>query len=187
VTSATRSYGNWLPTAARVGAWANVALETERLTRGARRVFIRYEDLLADWRHQLTRLAERLALPQLLPIDPALARDVDEFVDPSLYRNRVGWQELETPLPPGVREVVDAAWTRLQALAGPNADDPAALAALDAARAEYDRLYAEAEALAYTSIRPPRLKPAPAPALYVEVVRRIPVRYRRAIRRALHV
>jgi hypothetical protein len=185
VTSATKSYGDWLPAAARAGAWANVALATEQATRGARRVFIRYDDLLADWRREVTVAGERLELPQLQPIDPALADGVDEFVDPTLHRNRVGWEDLETPVPDGVREVVDAAWVRLQALAGAGADDPAALAALDETRAAYERLYADAEALAHSSLRARRARPAPPPTFYVKVARRIPARYRRMIRRAL--
>jgi hypothetical protein len=184
VTSATKSYGTWLPAAARAGAWANVALETERQTRGGRRVFIRYEDLLADWRRELTRLAERLQLP---PVDPGLAKGVDEFVDPTLHRNRVGWEDLDPPVPEPVREVVDAAWLRLLALAGPGDEDPAALAALDAARTDYQRMYADAEALVHSSIQARRLRQAAPPSLYLEVARRIPARYRKAIRRALRV
>jgi hypothetical protein len=185
VTSATKSYGDFLPAAARAGAWANVALETERATRGAHRVFVRYEDLLADWRREVTRMGERLGLPQLAAIDPGRAAGVDEFVDPTLHRNRVGWEDLESPVPQAVREVVDTAWVRLQGLAGADGEDPAALAALDDSRAAYARLYADAEALVHSSIQSRRLKATPPPALYLQIARRIPVRYRRLIRRAL--
>jgi hypothetical protein len=78
---------------------------------------------------------------------------------------------------------VDEAWLRLQALTGPGADDPAALAALDELHAAYAQLYADAEALVHSSIR--RVKPPPPPALYLQVARRIPARYRRMVRRAL--
>ena len=50
LTSARKSYGTYAPAASRAAAWANVALETELATRGSRRAFIRYDDLLADWR-----------------------------------------------------------------------------------------------------------------------------------------
>lgn len=182
VTSATKSYGTWMPAAGRAGAWANVALETERQTRGGRRVFIRYEDLLADWRREVTRLNERLQLP---PVDPALAQGVDEFVDPTLHRHRVGWEDLDPAVPEPVRAVVDAAWLRLLALT--EADDAAALAALDDARADYRRMYADAEALVHSSFAAQRAPEAAPPTLYVEVARRIPARYRKAIRRALRV
>ena len=56
--------------ASRAAAWLNVTLETERATRGARRAFVRYEDLLgrlggARWRGSATLL------------DLPLLRDVD--------------------------------------------------------------------------------------------------------------
>jgi hypothetical protein len=187
VTSATKSYGEYLPAAARAGAWANVSLETERATRGARRAFVRYEDLLADWRREIVRVGERLALPQLSAPEPSRVGRVDEFVDPTLHRNRVGWDDLEPPVPPRVREVVDTVWQRLQALAGPNGEDPAALAALDASRAAYDELYADAEALVHTSIRAPRFRPPPPPTFYVQLARRVPAPVRKGIRRLLRV
>ena len=188
VTSATKSYGDYLPAAARAGAWANVALETERATRGARRVFARYEDLLADWRREVTRMGECLELPQLAAIDPARAAAVDEFVDPTLHRNRVDWDDLESPVPAAVRDVVDTAWVRLQALAGPQGNEPATLAALDDSRAAYAALYAGAEALVHSTIRARRggaAPPAAPPSTYLKIARRIPPRYRKLIRRAL--
>jgi hypothetical protein len=84
-----------------------------------------------------------------------------------------------------VRDIADTAWARLQALAGPDADDPAALAALDDSRAAYAQLYADAEALVHSSIQGRRLTAAPPPTLYMQLARRIPVRYRKLIRRAL--
>ncbi len=187
VTSATKSYGEYLPAAARAGAWANVSLETERATRGARRAFVRYEDLLADWRLEIARVGERLQLPQLSAPELSRAAGVDEFVDPTLHRNRLGWDDLEPPVPPRVRDVVDAAWLRLQALSGPDGDSAAALAALDEARAAYEQLYADAEALVHSSIRARRVRPAPPPTLYVQLARRVPAPVRKGIRRMLRV
>jgi hypothetical protein len=189
VMSATTNYGEYLPPAARAGAWCNVSLETERATRGARRAFVRYEDLLRNWRGEVARVGERLALPRLATPAPDRAAGVDEFVDPTLHRHRVGWDDLEPPVPPRVREVVEQAWVRLQALTGPDPDDPAALAALDDARAAYAQLYADAEALVHTSIRAQRPRPASAapPTLYVQVARRVPAPVRRGIRRLLRV
>jgi hypothetical protein len=188
VTSAAKSYGDYLPAAARAGAWANVTLETERTTRGTRRVFARYEDLLADWQREITRMGECLELPQLAAIDPARAAAVDEFVDPTLHRNRVEWDDLESPVPAAVREVVDTAWVRLQALAGPQGDEPNTLAALDDSHAAYAELYAGAEALVHSTIRARRgaaAPPAAPPSTYLQIARRIPPRYRKLIRRAL--
>jgi hypothetical protein len=185
VTSATRSYGEYLPAVARAGAWANVSLETEVATRGSRRVFVRYEDLLADWRAQIARLADSLALPQLASPEPERAAGVDAFVDPTLHRNRVGWDDLETPVPAWVRDVVEDSWARLQALATPAANAPETLAALDATRAAYARLYADAEALVHSAIRARQTRPAPPPTLYLQIARRVPAPVRKRIRRLL--
>ena len=88
-------------------------------------------------------------------------------------------------MPTAVREVVDTAWVRLQALAGPGADDPAVLAPLDDSRAAYAQLYAGAEALVHSTIHARRARAAPPPTFYLQIARRIPVRYRKLIRRAL--
>jgi hypothetical protein len=91
--------GTWPPAASRAAAWLNVSLETERATRGSRRAFIRYDDLLADWRGRLRRAGDALELPMLRALDPERAAGVDGFVDPGLHRNRVGWEDLEAPVP----------------------------------------------------------------------------------------
>jgi 2-polyprenyl-6-methoxyphenol hydroxylase-like FAD-dependent oxidoreductase len=110
---------------------------------------------------------------------------VDEFVDPTLHRNRVDWDDLESPVPAALRDVVDTAWVRLQALAGPQGDEPATLAALDDSRAAYAELYAGAEALAHSSLRARAQPPSAPPTFYLQLARRIPPRYRKLIRRAL--
>ena len=45
-----------------VAAWVNAAFETERATRGHRRAFVPYADLLADWRAAMARAGEQLAI-----------------------------------------------------------------------------------------------------------------------------
>jgi hypothetical protein len=112
---------------------------------------------------------------------------VDAFVDPTLHRNRLDWDDLDPPVPPRVREVVDAAWVRLQELAGPDGDAPAALAALDETRAAYGRLYADAEALVHSSIRARRARPVPPPTTYLKIARRVPAPVRKGLRRLLRV
>jgi hypothetical protein len=191
LTSARVSYGAWQSPASRAAAWLNVALETERATRGGRRAFIRYDTLLAGWRGEVTRVGRALELPQLVDIDPARAAVVDGFVDPTLHRNRVGWDDLEDPpVPAGVRELAERAWAELQPLAQTGGDEPAALAALDASHAAFTALYAEAEAIAQSSItaakpRKAKPKPPPPPTLYVRLARRVPARYRKRLRRVL--
>lgn len=191
LTSARKSYGTWQSEASRAAAWVNVALETERLTRDSRRAFVRYEDLLADWARELARVGERLELPLLRDVQRAAFAQVDGFVDPTLHRNRVTWDDVKVPAQ--LRELGEEAWQRLQALAGPGGDHPAARAALDDSRAAFQGYYAEVEEVAQSSItaakprrgggaRAAATEPAP---LRVRVARRMPVRYRRLLRRAV--
>jgi hypothetical protein len=166
LTSARKNYGTWQSDASRAAAWLNVMLETERMTRGAPRVYIRYEDLLADWRAQMDRAGRALDLPLLTEIAPERAAAVDGFVDPGLHRHRVGWDELEVPA--SVRELCERVWALFDS--GPDQ----APAELDAAHEEYRKLYREAEAIAQPSVTAvrPRKKSAP-PTLRVKVARRL--------------
>ncbi len=47
---------------ANVAGWCNAAFVTERITRAEPRVFVRYPDLLTDWRAALRPVQERLGL-----------------------------------------------------------------------------------------------------------------------------
>jgi hypothetical protein len=193
LASAAKSYGDWQSPASRAAAWINITLETERATRGGRRAFVRYEDVLQDWPREVGRVAELLDLPALTGGDlrerfPA----VDRFVDPTLHRNRVGWEELDVPAP--VRDLAEQVWQELQPLADPGGDTADVHRTLDASRAAYARLYGEAEAIAQSSITAakPRKKPKPAgqaessgsAPLRVRLARRVPARYRERIKRA---
>ena len=70
---------------------------------------------------------------------------------PTLHRNRVGWDELDVP-GARARRWPSGVWERLQPLAEPDGDAAQTRAALDAARGAYDALYAEAEAIAQSSV-----------------------------------
>lgn len=64
--------------------WLKYSLLAERSCRELPRVFVEYANLLSDWRKQLGRIAERLAV-DLSDADEAA---VDRFLDPSLQRQR---------------------------------------------------------------------------------------------------
>lgn len=195
LTSARTSYGTWQSAASRAAAWLNVTLETERATRDAQRAFVRYDDLLADWRGQVTRLGELLELPLLRDLDPARAALVDQFVDPTLHRNRVRWDDLEVP--DRLREMAEDVWRAVGPLAQPGGDVPAAHAALDEQRTRFELLYREAEEIAQSSVTAARRRggragggggsKGAAPTLRVRLARRVPVEQRRRLRRALGV
>ena len=196
LASAIKSYGTWQTPASRAAAWINITLETEHATRGSRRAFVRYEDLLADWRRETGRVGDLLSVPALQAPDEASAAAVDAFVDPTLHRNRVGWEEFD--IPERVRDMAEDVWRRLQPLAEAEGDTGAVHADLDAARAEFAQLHREAEEIAQSSITAakPRKKPKaepkpeepapkapkPPPSLRVRLTRKVPKRYRRAVR-----
>lgn len=128
-----------------VAAWCNAAYLTEQNTRDAPRAFVRYDDLLADWRLALTPLRERVGIR----LDPAIERPdhhaVDDFIDSSLNRSRAGWEE--TSVPVALRDIAEATWQAVNRLVA-DPHDPAAVADLDAAREQYATLHADAVALA---------------------------------------
>jgi hypothetical protein len=150
VRSAREWYGTWQTDASRAAAWLNVTLQSEYATRGARRAFIRYDDLLDDWAREISRVGELLDVPWLVGVDRSRYPQVDAFVDPALRRSTVGWEEV--PVPPGLQGVLDDAWRLVSRLGEPGGDAPAAHASLDAARAAYVQLYADAEAIAQSSV-----------------------------------
>jgi hypothetical protein len=189
LASARKWYGDWQNDASRAAAWLNVMLETERKTRDIPRAFVRYEDLLADWERELRRAGDALGDPLLAGIERARFPQVDEFVDPSLHRQRRGWEELGVV--PGVRDLAERVWAELQPLADEGGDGAEVRAALDSSHAEYDALYKEAEAISQssvTAVKPRKKQPVSAavPAtLRVRIARRIPPRQRERIRRLL--
>ena len=128
-----------------VAAWCNAAYATERATRGAPRAFVRYDDLLDDWRRALAPLEQRLGIR----LDPAMSggahHPVDDFVDRSLNRSRAGWDE--TSVPASVRDVAEATWQAVNRLVD-DPQDAEAVSALERAREQYVALHADAVALA---------------------------------------
>lgn len=193
VASARTWYGTWQNDASRAAAWLNVTLHTEQTTRQAPRAFVLYEDLLSDWASEVARVGELLSLSALAEVNSADRPDVGALVDPRLRRSAPGWGDME--IPHGLRSILDAVWSDLRRLAEPGGDDGATHATLDEALAVYGRLYAEAEAIAQSSVTAakPRRRPGPpaperkspvrrAPAsLPLQIIRRIPRRYRRRV------
>jgi hypothetical protein len=175
IASARKSYGTWQPPASRAAAWINMTLETERATRGSRRAFVRYEDLMDDWRRETARVGTLLDVPALVEPTPEQAAAVNAFVDPTLHRNRVTWDEYE--MPASVRDMAEQLWQDLQPLADPGGDTPELHAKLDGARAAYAQLYADAEAVAHstTAAAKPRKgkKPKQPPPLRARLARRV--------------
>jgi hypothetical protein len=179
LASAMTAYGSWQSATSRAAAWINVMLETERVTRGMPRAFIRHHDLLADWASEVARAGAQIGIEQLeRPRRP----EVDALVDPTLHRNRDGWERFDVPEP--VRTLADAVWEQLRPLAEPGGDTASVRAALDASRAAYAALYAEAEAIAQSTAHAAARR-CDGAGMRVRLARRVPLRHRRTVRRAL--
>jgi hypothetical protein len=156
VSSAIKWYGDWQSPASRTVSWLNIMLETEYATRGRKRVFVRYDDLLTDWSGQIARTGEALSVPALQHLDQATRDAIDAFVDPTLHRQKVSFADLGVPA--AVERMTEQVWTEFLELAVPGGDDAAAMKQLDASREAYRDFYAETEAIAQSSLH--ALRPA---------------------------
>lgn len=125
-----------------VAAWVNAAVETERVTRGHRRTFVPYQDLVGDWRAAMTRAGEQLGLDLG---DLTAPHPVDDFVDSSLNRSAPQWEGLAVPA--DLVDMAERTWRALERLVvAPQ--DPEAMSTLEALREEYDVMYETASAVA---------------------------------------
>ena len=174
LTSAKKNYGTWQTDASRAAAWINVTLETERATRGRPRAYVPYPSLLADWSAEVRRVGSVLGIERLASLNPAEHPEAAGLVDPSLFRNRTGWEGLEVP--DRVIELAEDVWAKIQA---PDTGQ------LDAARADYDALYGEAEAISQSSVTAvrPRKRAVQPTSARGKVVRRLPMGLRRVLRK----
>lgn len=133
-----------------VAGWVHAALLTERAGRSVAgshgRAFIRYGDLLADWRSALGRVQGQLALDLDADLSTREPHPVDDFIEPSMRKSQLTWDDLQ--LPAHLRETAQEVWDLLGRLVEDPADSDAEQR-LDAIHAAYDARYAEAVALTY--------------------------------------
>jgi hypothetical protein len=123
-------------------AWLNLALVTEQGSRGVPRAFLRYHDLLGDWRAALGRVSDQLDLELPLAED----RGVDGFLDPGMRRSQLTWDDIV--LPDWLRELAEETWQDVVALE----EDPTGTVRAEL-RARYDAHYAEAVAISLDEAR----------------------------------
>lgn len=156
VSSAIKWYGEWQTPASRTLSWVNIMLETEHATRADRRVFVPYGSLLSDWSAEVDRVGKTLEIPVLSNPPDDMRKEMDAFVDPTLHRQKVSWQDVGVPAP--VERITEDVWEKFAALATPGGDSTEQQAALDEARTAYHAFYAEAEAIAQSTIHALRPK-----------------------------
>lgn len=128
---------------ANVAAWVNAAFETERATRGRGRAFVPYPDLITDWRTAMTRAGEQLGVAY--DGDLAAPHPVDDFIDVSLNRSRVTWDDIEVS--PQLEDLAERTWAAMNTLVT-SPHDESAIAALESMRGEYVEMYEFAAAMA---------------------------------------
>ena len=132
-----------------VAAWMNAAFETERVTRGNRRAFVRYADLREDWRTAMRRAGEQIGLnynADLTPLEEGGEHHpVDDFIDAGLFRSRVTWDDIHVA--PILQEMAQETWDAMNALVD-DPQDAGAIAALERLREQYVELYGFAVAMA---------------------------------------
>lgn len=85
-----------LPTAHGCLLWLAHMIDAEKATRGGMRTFVSYDALLDDWRATIAQLAYELQLP-LQWDDPAIAADIDAFLDPALKHHAAPRQTSDHP------------------------------------------------------------------------------------------
>ena len=134
----------------RVAGWLNTMLFTERATRGNRRAFVRYEDLLSDWMQALARVNDVLDLALIERADPNQMRAAARLVDPSLRRARATWSSLGVD--DRLVELAEETWGTLDRAATTGEPDASIRSELDRLRERYVDLYAFAETIAQSSV-----------------------------------
>jgi hypothetical protein len=190
IDSKTRWYGTHQGEAGRLAGWVNQTLFTERATRESPRAFLRYDDLLEDWTQTVARAGRVLDLGPVRDAPAAAIRDVHGFVDRSLSRSAPGWNGQRLPAP--LQAQADEVWSLVSQLADEAITLDAAAAIgerLDAVRAAYVDFYAEAEAVAQSSIAAARRTgaatarstPSGLPRPVQALIRRAPLRWRKRV------
>lgn len=133
-----------------VAGWVHAALLTELAGRSAAaesgRSFLRYHDLLDDWRSTLRTVEQQLDLSLDADLTSDEAHPVDDFVTPSMRKSQLTWDDLSTPV--WLRDMAQEVWELLGRLVDEPAD-AATLARLDEIHADYDARYAEAAAVTF--------------------------------------
>jgi len=188
IGSKQRWYRGWQGDVGRLAGWINQTVYVERATRGSQRAFVRYEDLLDDWTRAIGHAGEQLGLAAVRDATPAAIRRAHEFVDKGLSRSPASWQGFT--IPPSLQEQADELWELAQQLA--SGENAALHAGFDTLRAAYGELYAEAEAIAQSSVaaakaaRPAGARPQP-PTAARALAARVPDPVRRRIPTAMKV
>ncbi len=133
-----------------VAGWVHAALLTEQAGRGGKRAFVKYGDLLADWREALAPVQQQLDLQLNTDLSSTDHHDVDDFIEPSMRKSQLTWDDVRTP--DWLRDMAEEVWQLLGVLTT-TPHDEATLARLDEIHLDYTARYADAVALTFDHTR----------------------------------
>lgn len=129
-----------------VAGWVHAALLTEQAGRGYKRSFVRYVDLLSDWRAALAPVQEQLEIELNTDLTSTEHHAVDDFIEPSMRKSQLTWDDVRTP--DWLREMAEEVW-RLLGVLTTSPKDRDTLMALDRIHEDYNSRYADAVALTF--------------------------------------
>lgn len=129
---------------ANIASWVNGAVETERVTHGHPRAFVRYVDLLADWRVAMERARVQIGVDYHVPAADD-HHTVDDFIDVKLNRSQVSWEDFSTHAE--LEELAIASWDAVGGLVDEPSDEES-VARLQDVGERYATLHGHAEAIA---------------------------------------
>ena len=131
---------------ANIAGWCNACLVTEEVTRPDPRVFVRYTDLLDDWRTAMTPVVEHLGLEVNADLTATSEHHpIDDFIDTGLRRSETTWDSVDVP--DTLLAVAEGIWEQLNRLVADPTDTSVA-PAMARLRVDYDRLHDHAVGIA---------------------------------------
>lgn len=129
----------------RLAGWINVNLVNERQIRGRPRVFVRYDDLITDWRSTLLVVAKELSLEFNTDLSSEEPSPVDDFIEPGLRRIRATFDEFD--MPAELVSIAEGVWDAGVSLTGGNESDKRVRSQFDELTKRYERLHQDAYAI----------------------------------------
>ena len=127
--------------------WINNSIISERETRDQVRAFVKYTDLLEDWRPVAARLRDELGLIYDTDLSGDQHHAVDDFIEPSLRRHEGDWGELSVPQ--RLVDLAEAVWADVVELGEHGGADEKISADLDAQAERFGEIFSEASAIAH--------------------------------------
>lgn len=131
-----------------IAAWCNAAFETELATRANRRAFVRYVDLMSDWRDAMARAGRQLGVSYNADLTTRDHHAVDDFIDAGLRRSTRTWDDVAVP--EELKRHAEAVWQAMNTLVEDPADSTAT-EALSELQAQYVAYHSQAEAVSMDS------------------------------------